>query len=50
MGPCGQTVKGFKEGAHDFVFVDFIHENRNSNIDAHTLAISLISFDTGRHV
>jgi len=27
-----------------------IHENRKSNVDAHTLARSLISFDTGRHV
>ena len=36
--------------AHDFLSVDFVHENRNSNVDAHTLARSLISFDTGRHV
>ena len=50
MGPYGQVVKEIKERARDFVFVDFIHENRNSNVDAHALARSLISFDTGRHV
>ena len=50
MGPYGQVVKEIKEEAHDFVFVDFVHENRNSNVDARALARSLISFNTGRHV
>ena len=50
MGPYGQVMKEIKEQACDFVFVDFVHENRNSNVDAHALAGSLISFDTGRHV
>jgi hypothetical protein len=34
MGPYGQVVKEIKEGARDFVYVDFVHENRNSNVDA----------------
>lgn len=46
MVPYSQVVKEIKEGARDFVFVDFVHEN----VDAHTLDRSLISFDTGRHV
>ena len=50
MGPYGQVVKEIKEEARDFVFVDFVHENRNSNVDARTLARSLISFNTDRHV
>ena len=50
MGPYGQVVKEIKEEARDFVFVDFVHENRNFNVDAHALARSLISFDTGWHV
>ena len=43
-------MKEIKEGACDFVFVDFIHENRNSNVDAGILARSSISFNTDRHV
>ena len=50
MGPYGQIVKEIQIRAHDFLLVDFVHENRKSNVDAHTLARSLISFDTGRHV
>jgi hypothetical protein len=50
IGPYGQIVKEIRTRAHDFLLVDFVHENRNSNVDAHTLARSLISFDTGRHV
>ena len=50
MGPYGQVVKEIKEEARDFVFVDFVHENRNSNVDAGILARSSISFNTDRHV
>jgi ribonuclease HI len=50
MNPYGQIVKEIQTKTHDFVLVDFVHENRKSNVDAHTLARSLISFDTGRHV
>jgi hypothetical protein len=50
MGPYGQVVKEVKTRAHDFNFVDFAHQNRSSNVDAHNLARSLISFVLGRHV
>jgi hypothetical protein len=33
-----------------FFWLIFVHENRKSNVDAHTPTRSLISFDTGRHV
>jgi ribonuclease HI len=50
MGPYGQVVKEVKARARDLNFVDFAHENRSSNVDAHNLARSLISFVPGRHV
>ena len=50
MGPHGQIVKEIQTRAHDFLLVDFIHENSNSNVDAHTLVRSLISFDIDRYV
>jgi hypothetical protein len=50
MSPYGQLVKEIQTRAYDFLLVNFVHENRNSNVDAHTLARSLISFDIGRHV
>jgi len=39
MGPYGQIVKEIQIRAHDFLLVDFVHENRKSNVDAHTLGI-----------
>jgi hypothetical protein len=45
--------RGMFAGKFNFqsiLYVDFIHKNRNFNVDVHTLARSLISFDTGRHV
>jgi hypothetical protein len=47
MGPYGQVVKEVKAMAHDLNFVDFAHENRSSNVGAHNLARSLISFVPG---
>jgi len=44
MGPYGQVMKEVKARACDFIFVDFAHENRSSNIDVYNLARSLISF------
>jgi hypothetical protein len=49
MGLYDQIVKEIRTGAYDFLLVDFVHENRKSNIDARTLARSLISFDTCKH-
>jgi hypothetical protein len=50
MSPYGQVVKEVKARARDLNFIDFAHENRSSNVDAHNLARSLISFVPGRHV
>jgi hypothetical protein len=50
MAPYGQVVKEIRERARDFLYVDFIHKNKNSNVDTHTLAKSLISFYTSKHV
>jgi len=49
-GTDGQIVKEVKARARNFNFVEFVHENRSSNVDAHNLARSLISFVPGRHV
>ena len=46
MGLYGQVMEEIRCRAHDFLYVDFAHENRKSNVDAR----SSISFDTGRHV
>jgi hypothetical protein len=48
MGPYGQAVKEVRARARDFIYVDFAHESRSSNVDAHNLARSMISFVTGR--
>jgi hypothetical protein len=50
MSPYGQVVKKVWTRAHDFIYVDFAHESRNSNVDAHILARNMISFVIGRHV
>jgi ribonuclease HI len=50
MGLYGQVVKEVNARARDLNFVDFAHENRSSNVGAHNLARSLISFVPGRHV
>ena len=34
----------------DFNFVDFVHEGRQSNFDAHVLATSSVYDELGRHV
>ena len=39
MSPYGQIVKEIQIRAHDFLLVDFVHENRKSNVDAHTLGV-----------
>jgi len=50
MCSYGQDVKEIKARALDFLFVDFAHESRKSNVDAHNVARSMFSFETGRHV
>jgi hypothetical protein len=46
MGLYGQVVREVRARACDFIYVDFAHESRNSNIDAHNLARSMVSFVT----
>jgi len=46
MCSYGQVVKEIKARALDFLFVDFAHESRKSNVDAHDLARSMFSFET----
>ena len=50
MGPYGHIVKEIKAREKSFRFVDFVHEPRISNVDAHNLARSSIFLDVGRHV
>ncbi|TVU13714.1 hypothetical protein EJB05_37134, partial [Eragrostis curvula] len=50
MGPYGHIVQEIRARARYFVKVDFVYENRASNVDAHNLARSCISAALGRHV
>ena len=50
MGSYGYVVQEIKARSPKFNFVDFVHEGRQSNIDAHNLARSSIYADYGRHV
>lgn len=45
----GQFVKEIKASVLGFLYVDFAHESRKSNVHAHNLARSMF-FETGRHV
>lgn len=46
-GPIIQEIKTRKAG---FTRVEFVHEGRSSNCDAHCLARSCVNFVVGRHV
>ena len=50
MGPYAQNVREIKARTGDFSEVQFAHEGRTSNNDAHNLARSSLSLDIGRHV
>jgi hypothetical protein len=50
MGSYGHIVKEIKTRVRDFRTVQFVHEGRSSNVDAHRLARSSIYLDLGRHV
>lgn len=49
MGLYGQIVKEIKARTNDFEFVDFVHESRLSNVDAHNLARGIVTNKTSRH-
>ena len=46
----GHIVKELKEGAATFQMMEIVHERREANSDAHTLARSTLLSSTGRHV
>ena len=50
LGSYGHIVQEIRDRSNDFVFVEFVHEGRQSNVDAHNLARSCIYADLGRHV
>ena len=50
MGSYGHIVREIRARLNDFRFIEFIHEGRRSNVDAHNLARSCIYANLGRHV
>ena len=46
----GHIVKELKEGAAAFQMMEIVHERRDANFDAHTLARSTLFSSTGRYV
>jgi hypothetical protein len=50
MGSYGQIIKEIKARMVNFTSVDFVHEGRGSNVDAHTLARHCIYMSVGRYV
>ena len=42
MGTFGHVVQEIRARSNDFRLVDFVHEGRQSNMDAHNLARSCI--------
>jgi hypothetical protein len=49
-GLYGPIVKEIKTTKATFPHVEFVHEGRSSNADAHRLARSSVSLSLGRHV
>jgi len=50
MGTYSQIVREIRSGGQLFESVEFVHENRRTNGDAHRLARSSLYTSTGRHV
>jgi ribonuclease HI len=50
MGSYGHIVQEIKARVMEFQTVQFVHEGRKSNVDAHVLARSSIYLELGRHV
>ena len=50
MGQYGQITKEIRETSEQFLKVEFVHERRESNHDAHSLARSAIHNSLGRRV
>ena len=50
FGSYGPIILEIKRRMESFARVDFVHEGRQSNFDAHQLAKSSVSLDFGRHL
>jgi hypothetical protein len=50
LGPYGPIVREIKARKSSFQHVEFVHESRSSNVDAHRLAKSSVYFALDRHV
>ena len=50
MGSYGHIARKIRARSNDFRIVEFIHEGRRSNVDAHNLARSCMYANLGRHV
>jgi hypothetical protein len=50
LGPYGPIVREIKARKSSFQHVEFVHESRSSNVDAHRLAKSSVYLALGRHV
>jgi hypothetical protein len=50
MGSCGHIVQEIRARSRKFNFVEFVHEGRQSNFDAHVLARSSVYDDLDRHI
>ena len=50
MGSYGHIVQEIRARSREFNFVDFVHEGRQSNFDAHVLARSSVYDELGRYV
>ena len=50
LGRYGSIVLEIKTRTKSFTRVEFVHEGRHSNVDAHCLTRSSVNFLVGRHV
>ena len=49
-GPSAVTIQDIKQRMQDFTSVDFIHEKREMNVEAHKLSKAAITLPFGRHI
>ena len=49
MGAYGQIIQELREDAKAFLVMEFVHERREANHDAHVLARSILSSFIGQH-
>ena len=50
MGVYGQIIRELKEEAATFQLMEIVHEKREANRDAHSLARSTLFMEVGRYV